>query len=221
MKIDAAPSQLSDALRAIFFARDREVWLAKNCYARLDPSTTRTGLALADRYLAWVSIAETALTAPAAIVTFANIPQNFRTLALPYQARTDAVAESDNVRLQFNGSAVGYDTLESYFNSAGNVNIPGLNGVSMLAGVAEAANSRANNFSPTLLFIEGYARADRDKWAFGQSGVFGDASANADLYNTLDRGRWRSLAAVTSITLYPAVGPNFVAGSIFQLYGVL
>lgn len=172
----------------------------------------------------WRAIAETTLAAPAASVTFAGIPQNYRTLAMVLQLCTDRVNELDVWGWQANADAGNnYDYLRMYM-TGGNVH-----GVSVGRGVAtiqsgytEAVNSRANNLAPNLSFWPGYASASMEKWSVTSiASVGGNVSADSDLYLVFAAGHWRSTNAITSLTIYPVLGANLVAGSILTLYGIL
>lgn len=166
-------------------------------------------------------IAETFLSGTAASVTFSDIPQTARHLQLICQARTDNAAESDGLLLRFNGdTAANYDI---QFISVNDTTVSG-NGLraqtSIQIASVEATNSRAANFSPVVVEIPGYARASVERWAISRSALFGNVSADTDQFLQLFAGRWRSTAAITSLTLLPLTGANFAAGSLFQLYGV-
>lgn len=177
-----------------------------------------------EEFWGWQPIAEIELTGAAANVTFSNIPPNYRSLALMIQSRTDRATEEDTAALRFNGDGGNnYDRIFKYFNtgtgSTGGVNI-GLDQIYVAHG--EATNSRADNWPATLVYIPGYARSDREKWAFSSSsGGFGNVDANADMWIFDYRGRWRSTAVIASVLIRPVTGPNFVAGSAFELYGML
>lgn len=166
-------------------------------------------------------IASQALSGSVASVTFSDIPQTFRDLNIVYQARTSVTAETDIILARFNG-----DTGSSYDAQVFTANNTTLSGVvgrgttSVGLGRAEGASSRASNWSPTEARIFGYSLTDREKWVRALSASFGDVSADADLREEYRLGRWRNTAAITSITLLPNTGPNFVSGCRFQLYGV-
>lgn len=169
-----------------------------------------------------VLISESTLTGSVASVTFSSIPQNFRHLLVKTQARTDAVAELDAIEYRLNNdSGANYDRLFLTVNSAG-VSATALRASAQAAriGITEGASSRASNFSPGFTVIFGYAITTQEKWAIALSAAFGDVSADTDLAGRLFFNRWRSTAAITSLVLVPATGPNFVSGSIFQLYGL-
>lgn len=166
-------------------------------------------------------ISETVLSGTAASVTFSSIPQIYRHLRLIIQARTSVAAETDLVLLRFNGdSGANYDVQVLAINAATLTGVAARGNTSIGLGRAEGANSRADNFSPTQGWVYGYALTNREKWANGLSASFGDVSADADLREEYRTGRWRNTAVITSLTLLPNTGPNFVSGSIFQLYGL-
>lgn len=167
-------------------------------------------------------IAQTTLTGSAASVTLSSIPDHFRSLLFFVQLRTDRSAERDQVYVRLNAdSGNNYDSSRSYFRAGATVTSVSRGSSSMRLMFCEAANARGNNFSPGYLFAPGYSKADREKWMCSTiSASFGDVSADADLYTQFAVGRWRNTSAVTSVTFFPAVGPNLVAGCIFQLYGL-
>lgn len=165
-------------------------------------------------------ISEQVLTGTVASVTFSSIPTGFRRLLLIAQARTSAVVEADAVLLRFNGDTAGNYDRQSLTGNSATASAGGSRAQSSIQiGSCEAANSRASNFSPVSVEIFGYT-GNGEKWILSRSAVFGNVSADADLFLQVFAGRWRSTAAITSITLLPGTGPNFVAGSEFQLYGV-
>lgn len=161
------------------------------------------------------------LSGAVASVTFSDISQGYSHLTLVCQARTSVAAETDVILLRFNGdTGSNYDAQVFSVIDGTLLGVAGRAATSIGLGRCEGANSRASNFSPTQAKIFGYSLTDREKWLQALSASFGDVSADADLREEYRTGRWRSTAAITSITLLPNTGPNFVAGSEFQLYGV-
>jgi hypothetical protein len=166
-------------------------------------------------------ISETVLSGSAASVTFSSIPSSFRALRLMIAARSDRSAEVDTVSLRFNGdSGANYDTQAVFGNAASAAGSAARGGTNILAGNTEAANSRANVFAPSDVTIFQYNNSSIEKFLIGLTGSMGDVSADTDMLMTIRLGRWRSAAAITSITLLPTTGPNFVADSVFTLYGI-
>lgn len=172
----------------------------------------------------WQFIEERILTSSVASITFSNLSAIYKTLVLQCEARTDAALEGDDILLRFNGdSGANYDWSQIFYNTG-----TGATGATIIAtnqiflANTEAANSRANNYAPSLSFIYGHADTDREKWVDCiQNGRFGNVSAAADVFIAARRGRWRNTSAITSIVLVPGTGPNFVSGSRFRLYGIL
>lgn len=164
-------------------------------------------------------ISETVLSVAAASVTFTSIPQGFRHLMMMAQVRTDQASELDTVIFRFNG-----DTGSNYDYSAiqnGTFSATSRAVTFIVAGFSEAANSRANCFSLVQTYISAYARNDMEKYTSSYGGAFGNLSADADLFYIYAYGHWRSFAPITSITILPTPGPNFIALSRFQLYGIM
>lgn len=213
MKLTLAPTELIDQLRAWFFPKDRSIYLANGCSLYL-PGSYQVGLA---------RIAETTLSASVTSVTLSAISQAFRTLLLVGQARTDRAAETDNINLRFNSDAgANYDQISLNWTTGGTVASVTRAGTSATVAHVEGNTARANNFTAFATYLPGYSLTDREKWFFcSSSGGFGDVSADADLNLADRRGRWRSNAAISSITVIPNAGTNIVIGSVFTLYGML
>jgi len=172
---------------------------------------------------AWALISETILTGSEASVTFSAIPQGYRTLVLQCQARTDGAAEYDVILWRANGdSGNNYDRM--YWRGRGDDVTTAVGARAQTGGrlgFCEGNNSRASNFPFMQCWFGGYALTDREKVSIGPASLaYGDVSADADMYMGMDSARWRSTAAITSLTILPAIGANFVAGSRFTLYGI-
>jgi len=173
---------------------------------------------------AWALISETILTGSEASVTFSAIPQGYRTLVLQCQARTDGAAEYDVILWRANGdSGNNYDRM--YWRGRGDDVTTAVGARAQTGGrlgFCEGNNSRASNFPFMQCWFGGYALTDREKVSISPASLaYGDVSADADMYMGMDSARWRSTAAITSLTILPAIGANFVAGSRFTLYGIL
>lgn len=155
-------------------------------------------------------------------ISFSDISQSYRHLLLIGSVRSSVAAETDGLLMQFNGdTGSNYDWQRMSANNAALSGAVGRATTSIQVGAIEGANSRADSFSPVLAYIYLYSQgATYEKYTTSYNTFFGNVSADADMFLQLRGGRWRSTAAITSITLLPATGPNFVAGTGFQLYGV-
>lgn len=200
--------------------RGRLYW-KNGCWTQLNEAGAEASLCN-DTSLALDFISETILSASAASVTFSNIPQTFRHLQIIVTARTDVAAESDVVALRFNGdSGNNYDRISLTATGGSVVGAVARAGSLITIGSTEGANSRAAVFAPTFGLIFGYAISGQEKTCLGLSVNFGNLSADTDVVLALRGGLWRKDNVITSITILPATGPNFVSGSRFQLYGIL
>lgn len=244
MKVDQTPTGFIEQLRCWFHPKDRSVVLADSCFVEgQEISTPGNPIAGRRRLYAktdgwydldnagielpvgcWLPITTPVeLTAPVASVTFAAIPQHFRSLLLANQVRTDVAGEADNVLARFNGDAgANYDYVHLY--GRGNntrTSVGGIAVTSIALSLCEGANSRANVFSPSLSYLSGYTSASAEKIVNScPNSIYGNRDANTDFYVWVSGGAWRSINAITSITYLPSLGANFVAGSIFQVYGL-
>jgi len=178
----------------------------------------------ADFINCWIPIDQVIIAECITSVTFADIPQDFRSLALLGQIRSSRAAELDGVVLRFNGDiGNNYNYVEAAFFCSDTVSTVCSRGTSRIrSGKCDAANSHADTFAPYGCLFPGYARVDRTKWSQSlQSGPMGDLSADADMQIVINRGLWERTEPITSITIFPEIGPDFANGCIFELYGVL
>lgn len=169
---------------------------------------------------AWNPIAETILGAPAATVTFAAIPGTYRNLGLFIYARTDNAAISDSIEMRCNADAGNnYAWSSERFTTGGDAHAGAVLGAVASAQIAraDAATGRANSFGGTLVYFWRYASTTTLKQMRSDGGGMHNWAAQVGGQHLAG---WDSTAAITSITLLPTAGANFVAGSIFTLYGI-
>lgn len=170
-----------------------------------------------------IPIEQVVLKETVSFVVFRGIPQNFRALVLSGQARTDRDAEQDVLRVRFNESSNNYDYVQVDFCCTDLAKTDCGRAVSSIqAGLCEGASSMEDIHvhSPFLFRLPGYARPDRAKWlTLLQGGRIGGLDRWMRI--SLSRGLWENMEPVTSVMVYPGIGPNFVPNCIFELYGVL
>lgn len=200
----------------------------------------------------WVTdpalIEEIVLTSDATVVTFQNIPQEWRNLRLKFRGRavgsasTDTKANRLSIRLN-NDSTANYNSMgyirgarnvngtwtnEIQLNgttgaSSASVNYTGANGSTMTLGVI-AGSDFATLHGGGEISIEDYTSTVNRKPIRGQSGV-ADAAGNSIntgtgyLYTATIQGGWSSNAAINRIDLFAVGATSIVAGSRFFLYG--
>lgn len=163
---------------------------------------------------AFESIATTTLGSNQSTITFSGIPQTFKHLQLRILARTDRAADDkDSANIRFNGdSGTNYSqkVLSSNGASVSAANTSGGTSISTIA-TASATGASANVFGYSVIDIFDYANTNKNKTVFSLTGT---------LLAQLSIGSWQNTSAVTSITILPNVGSNFVANSRFALYGI-
>ncbi len=163
-------------------------------------------------------IGQMALTAPQAMIEFANIPSTYDELRLVVTARGDAAQESYGMRLQCNGDATAnYDEQRTIaYNGNTAVNDQANAATYIRAGGANGATSPAAVATVTEIVIPGYARTAFAKQILARSGNHYSANGN-QVFSIF--GQWRGTAAIVSLQLTLDSG-NFDIGSVATLYGI-
>lgn len=152
-----------------------------------------------------------------ASVTFSTIPAAARSLRLEIQARGDTAATTTNLLIQFNGDTTNnYDAQSAYgqTTTAGAAESVAASAITMLE--IAAASASANHAGTVSIVIVGHSGTSWIKTVDGRSASSFGTGAGTLITRKLS-GRWRSTAAITSITVKPAAG-NFVANSRLDLY---
>lgn len=170
-------------------------------------------------------LGEFTLNSSRTTVDFTNIPQTYKHLQIRLMARTDrATFSTDTFALRFNSdtSAIyGYHNIYGDgFNVVGAGNT--LNDTRILGTqnlLTNAANS--NMFGVAVIDILDYNNTNKLKTVRFLAGANANNTGTEEPRLVFSSGLWRSTSAITSVTLSPNNGTNFVANSQFALYGVL
>ena len=158
------------------------------------------------------TISRQELAAPAATITFNNIPQGYEALQLNIYARTDNAGLNDLVMIEINNDnvAANYDSqlLAGVGAAVFAARDAADNAVIEIVGNTEGANEFGGGYA---IFLS-YSRTDKHKHYLSQSG------RNENAVNIRSQ-RWENINAITRIELTPSFGANFIAGSVFELVG--
>jgi len=161
-------------------------------------------------------IASNTLSSSAASVTFSSIPATYTDLAIRFSARTDrSDAAVDVVDLGVNGvystnlsgtrlRGNGTDALTNNFTSASYYT------------VAHGNFGTSNTFGSSELYIPSYTVSQNKP----MSGFGANEDNNTTATIQVAAGLWSNTAAITSLSLKPNAGSNFLSGSSFFLYGI-
>jgi hypothetical protein len=160
------------------------------------------------------------LIAPAATVTFSNIPQVFTSLRILLVCRGSAATAQSSMIIQFNGdSGANYD----YQQLFGQVSTPtsatsqGVTGF-IIASIMQNGSSAANYPGQASMDIVGYSGTTFYKTICSTNCTC--SSTSGQNFVRISAGAWRNTSAITSISMTPDTGGNFVTGSLFCLYGI-
>jgi len=158
------------------------------------------------------------LGSSSASVTFSSIPATYTDLLLKVSLRSDQAAYTEVFNLRFNGITT---TTYSYTAVAGSSGTTSSFAASAetyaRSGPTPGSVNTANTFGNAEVYIPGYTVAQNKP--IGAFGISETNSAN-DAWVQSNAALWRSTAAITSITILPIGGPNWVTGSSFYLYGI-
>jgi hypothetical protein len=173
------------------------------------------------------------LTGNSSVISFADINPNYTNLYLAANARSDGNTKLDFINITMNNDSTtsnyssGFCTAaiengqpvvaNSYarFTSNAGIRVPGVHG----------AQSTANFFGAIEVDFINISNASNYKTAIAKVAQI-EFGANTCCQNAghghtgVSSGQWRSTAAISAISLRPAVGSNFVSGSTFSLYGI-
>ena len=157
----------------------------------------------------------------AASVTFSNLGQysDYQHLQLRVAVRSNNGAVWEEMKLTFNGSTSGYrshllgGTGSSVFSAWSDTTDTYLKPWAFSVG----ANATANVFGAAVLDILDAFETTKNKTV---RALGGRVPANGETRIALSSGIWTNTSAITSITMAPEAGSQWVAGSRFSLYGI-
>jgi hypothetical protein len=153
------------------------------------------------------------LPAPASAIDFSLIPQNYSVLELIVAARDDTagVATDGYVNVRVNADAgPNYNSQALYAAGAGATGTRSLGDSSVRLPGCVNGGAAAGLFGSGFMRIIDYANATRHKLLHTDGGF--------DNLKQLVVGRWLNAAAINRLTLTPAAGGNFAAGTIAILH---
>lgn len=171
---------------------------------------------------ALVKLASVALVAPQATIDIVGIVQTFKHLQAYGSLRSDNAANNDEARITANNDLVdaNYDGEQLVVTGAGSLAFEALAiAAARKIGTAAGATSPANMFGGISFFIFDYANAARLK-DIAWGGPSWRARTAGNVVPEMGMVGWAAVAAINRLTIRPAVGANFVAGSSLDLYGV-
>ncbi len=148
-------------------------------------------------------------------ITFSNIPQTYTDLRIVLSARTDRSGfPNDNIRVYPNGSSSNLS--ERYLLGFGSGVTSATDTSGLGAAGAVGASATASTFSNVEVYIPNYTGSTNKQFA-----IDAVSENNAtDGRQGLTANLWSSTTPITSLTIVPSSGPNFVQYTTATLYGV-
>jgi hypothetical protein len=155
------------------------------------------------------------LTQNASSIVFDNIPATgYTDLKIVASARSQRSIEVDGSLIRFNGdTTAGNYTSKRIYGSGTAIS----SDTTYTGPFTSAEGATAKAFAVSEAYIPNYSVAGVPKIYYVESASENNA---ANAYVASQANLWSGTAAITSITLTPEVGPNFMTGSTFGLYAV-
>lgn len=158
-------------------------------------------------------IAQFVLGSPSATVDFSSIPQTYQNLRLIITGACSTGGIDAGCLMTLNGdTGANYDIALQYNGGVSST----YGGTSADIGNISANTSPPNSSGVIDLLIPGYAGTTFNKQFQSLSSR---RDATSTIYIVMTGGCWHNASAITDILLTAASG-NFIAGSVFTLYGL-
>lgn len=203
-------------------------WTGANVVLAADKWTrlvgTATGWSISEPQTITNLYPRTALGGSAASIVISSIPTLYTHLKLVLELRTDRASTADSVYMRFNSDSTASNYYSQFLLAAG-ATVTGTEYLGATAtGVyvawcASSTSAPANNLGYAEVNIANYTSTSLSRSVVYSGGSRGGTTTGLN-YATQGAGWWTNTsAAVNTITLVPALGTNFVAGSAVTLYG--
>ena len=150
-------------------------------------------------------------------IQFTSIPSTYTDLCVKTSLRTDRnTGSTSNQMVTFNGNTTSYSG--KYVQGNGSTASSASNGTAAIDAIpATQATDTASIFGNAEYYIPNYADS---KYKSTSIDAVNENNATAAV-GQLNAGLWSNTAAITSITITPFGGFNFVQYSTATLYGIL
>lgn len=148
-------------------------------------------------------------------IEFTSIPQTYTDLKLLVSLRTNRSSTVDLVGLSFNGLTTNRASIELF--GTGSTAGGGTDTTTMYFQYANAATATASVFNNGELYIPNYTSSTTFKAPITNAVSENNAT---QAYQAIYANLWSNTAAITSITLTPIIGTQFVQYSTATLYGI-
>ena len=169
---------------------------------------------------ALTQIAQQTLSSPVSFVTFSSIPATFTTLILIVStASSTGGTGTASIQMQFNGDSGGnYDWVYILGTISAATSGDAGSQTSLFVGNIPQAGDATNSAGSATITIPSYAATTFLHNFLANNFAIANSLTGSALQLIQTGGVWNNTAAINSITLNCSSG-NFIAGSVFTLYG--
>lgn len=180
----------------------------------LAQSAGAAGAANSYESIATTTIGSTAQTS----VTFGSIPSTYTHLQLRIFAKTDRALNRDTINLTFNGTSGGTAySRHGLYGDGSTVGAEGSQSQPSIFILRASGNSSATSiFGGIIVDILDYTNTNKYKTVRSLGGVDTNGAGEITFYS----GSYQATTSISSITLSPVNGTNFLQYSSFALYGI-
>ena len=169
----------------------------------------------------WTHIAHSALSLPAATVTWTGISGSYDHLCIKVSARSAISGIEDFIEPTFNNdTASNYSGTELYAASS-TVAAGQQTGLSHAYYLSCAGNTAMTDaFGAMTIWIPHYANSANFKQVLVEAATENNSASNNQWKLQVTAALWSATAAITEIDLSVCSGNDFMAYSTFDLYGI-
>ncbi len=203
--------------------REREIDVIESLVREVAELKRRVGhLETLEREGSFVALDKEELTVAAPSVTLncdSTISAAYIALKIVMYVRTDRATTFDQIAVRFNSdTGANYDFLVSQISHSGVLATAETIATNAIQILCVGDTAPADVFSGHEMIIPDYAGANEKSFrVIGERKV---AESTGSLHIVDGAGWWRNTDPITKIDLTPLVGPNFIAGSRFYLFGL-
>lgn len=163
-------------------------------------------------------ISSSILSTAAGSFTFSSIPTTYNNLLIKTSTRASGSDYRIFGALRFNSDTAN-NYSDTYLEKADNTPLSSRhNDISFSYNIeSPAALATADVFNSGEIYIPNYTLSEYKQYS---EFTVGEIATTLNQHSVSVADLWRNTAAITSITLFPGGGWNFVSGSSFYLYGI-
>lgn len=166
--------------------------------------------------ITYINIATQTLGSSAASVTFSSIPATYTDLVIRFGTRFDN--NGVTTRISFNGvtgTSYGWRYMNGFGSTTNSTSDQNTTGILTIGGGNQTSQT-GNTFSSGEYYIPSYSSSIQHP----VSAMAANETNGSGAWIGATAGLFTSASVISSITIIPGSGGNFVSGSTFYLYGI-